>query len=199
MPRRNEEGFTVAEMAVTVMIMGMVLVVLFGSLNTMMASERRQQAKISNQEQVRAVMAQMSRDLRAANPLLPADAVGDYVSRFDVALGPLDGTQTHVRWVLSGTTLKRQTISPAGTVLTSNDVLFNVTNGSTSDPLFRYYSDTATELQVSGLTPVTVGDVENCTIRVHIAIEARPERQAPAFREETDAELRNRLPGGTGC
>ena len=196
----DERGMTVVELMVVVLMLGFVLVSLFSILQSVTANERIQQAKVNNQEKVRFVLSQLARDLRSANPMLPANTAAASATSVEMALGASTGTQTYVRWWLSGTTLNRSILPAAGgTPTTTKVMLTNVRNATRNITLFRYFRSSVAEMAVTGVGAVTAGDVANCTIRVKIAVASDADPGPAPFVEETDAEIRNRLPGGIGC
>ena len=191
---------SVVELTVVVFILGAVVATLMGVLTSMTSNEQRQQAKVNNQERVRLVLGQLTRDLRGANPLLTPPVVADSATTVELALGPSGGTQTYVRWWLSDTTLHRSVLAAAGAApTTTKTMLTNVRNATQGLHLFRYFSSDATELELTGPSAVTVGDVATCTVRVRIAVASDADTGARPFLEETDAEIRNRPLGGPGC
>jgi prepilin-type N-terminal cleavage/methylation domain-containing protein len=197
MTKRDEAGFSMIEIMVVVLILGIVLTALFGVLDSMTRNDRRQQALQTNQETVRLAMVQMGQDLRASNPIEPLTATTDYANKFEAAVLTPSGSTQYVRWQLSGTTLTRSILSaPGGTALSTRTVLTNVQNPTLGLPMFRWYNSDGSELDSSANT---TGDFANCTVRVHITIAAASDPGPLPFQENSDAEVRNRLPGGIGC
>ncbi len=196
----DERGMSVVELMVVVLMLGFVLVSLFSVLQSVTANESIQQAKVNNQEKVRFALGQLARDLRSGNPLLPAATAAGSATSAEMALGPSTGTQTYVRWWLSGTTLNRSILPAAGgTPTTTKVMLTNVRNATRGITLLRYFRSSVDEMLVTGAGAVTAGDIANCTIRVRIAVASDADPGSAPFVEETDAEIRNRLPGGIGC
>lgn len=196
------EGFTLVEVSVTALVMTTVLAALFGVLESGTKVEGHTQAMINSQEDVRFAMAEVLRDLRAADPLLPLPNVGDYTSRFEVRHGDA-ASPVYTRWSLDPTTstLVRQTLTGAGGTPTATTYrLERVRNGDAGATVttFRYYNSEGTELTAGNATP---GDFANCSIRVSVTLKADsdPEPGLQPFTLTSDAELRNRLPGGVGC
>jgi type II secretory pathway pseudopilin PulG len=186
------------EITIVTLILGVVLTALFSVLNSMTRNDRRQQALQTNQEAARFALVQMGQDLRAANPIEPLSTDTAYATQFESAVLNAAGTSTtYVRWTLSGTTLTRAVISaPGGSVVTSKTMLSNVQNTAQGVTLFRWYNSNGTELTVAANT---AGDFSNCSVRVHIAIVAASDPGPLPFTENSDVEVRNRLPGGIGC
>jgi prepilin-type N-terminal cleavage/methylation domain-containing protein len=195
---RDEAGFSMIEIMVVVLILGVVLTALFGVLDSMTRNDRRQQALQTNQEGARFAMVQMGQDLRAANPVEPLSTAAAYATEFEAAVLNAAGTSTtYVRWQLSGTTLSRSVLSaPGGTAVSTKTMLSNVENTSQGVTLFRWYDSSGTELTGTDNSP---SDFSNCTVRVHISIVAASDPGPLPFSENSDAEVRNRLPGGIGC
>lgn len=163
-------------------------------------AERRIRASVNNQEDVRFALLAIARDVRAADPLLPLPSTADYANRIELQLKAVDGSSRgYVRWAFdaSSKTLTRSTLSgPGGSVTGTSYRIGRVRNADVGRPLFRYYTSSGGELSPA---VSTTGDFANCTIRVHIALWADATPGPAPFSSESDAELRNRLPGGIGC
>lgn len=199
--RGDERGLTVAELSVVMGILSVVLVALFGVLDTHVKVERRAMRTIANQEELGWALTAVARDVRAANPLLGQPTVAAHANRVDLRLvEPGSAATTSLRWELDATTgvLTRQVLSasgqPTGATTYRLSGVRNATPGS-SVPLFRYFNPTGVELRPANSTPT---DVVNCTVRVEITIVGHPAGGHPTT-AETAVDLRNRLPGGTGC
>lgn len=199
---RFEGGFTLVEVSVTGLIMMTVFGALFGVLESGTKVESHTQAMINSQEDVRFALAEVLRDLRAADPLLPLPTVGAYASSFEVRHGE-DASPVYTRWTLDPTTssLLRHKLTGAGGSATATTYrLERVRNGDAGATVttFRYYNSEGTELTATNATPA---DFANCTIRVSVTVKADsdPAPGLQPFTLTSDAELRNRLPGGVGC
>jgi type II secretory pathway pseudopilin PulG len=198
--RADDAGFTVVEMVVTCGILSLVLATLLSVLNAQTNASIRIHAVVNSQEDVRFAMTTMARDLRAAEPIVALATAADYANQIQVQLK--DGTGAslgYVRWILDPTakTVQRQTLSgPNGTVTGTTLTLPRVRNADASIPVFRYYDSSGTQL-TAGVA--TAADFANCTIRVHLSLQADTNPGPLPFLLETDAEVRNRLPGGIGC
>ena len=198
--RRDTRGMSVIELMVVTLVLGIVMASLLGLLGSMTANERAQQARVDNQEQVRLVLGELERDLRAANPMVAAASIAESPTTVEMALGPVGGPQSFVRWTLEGTTLSRSVLIGEGSAPSSTKtMLTNVRNAERGVVLLRYFSHPGVELATTGAAAVTAGDVANCTILVKIALASDPDPRAKPFVVESGAEIRNRLPGGLGC
>ena len=197
--RRNDErGVTVIELTVVLVVMSLVMVGFYGILNSLLSNTGRQQALVQNQESVRFAMLDMTRDIRAANPLNTLSSPSAYPTQIDLTELPVTGsTPFYVRWQLVGTALTRSLLNgPGGTPVSSKTELTNVQNVNTHTSLFRFYNSNNVELLP---TTNAAGDFSNCTVRVHISVSAAVGTGPAPFTVDSDAEIRNRLPGGIGC
>lgn len=207
---RQDDGYTVVEVTIVMSLLAVVSVILFGLLGSLTNNERRTQALVSNEQDVRFVLDQVLRDLRQSNPL---DAVA-YASKstYESTLVMEQGAtapKTFVRWVYDTTpgatflTLRREactvgcTAAGAGT-WTGTTKLTRVRNAQRSPvvPMFQYFSQSGKNL-ISG--PFSSEDVGNCAIRVRVTITADSNPGPEPFTESAEVHLRNRLPGGLGC
>ena len=196
---KRDAGYTVVELAVTVALLTVVLTSLLGVLDSQTKASRRVEAVVNNQEDVRFALLALARDVRAADPLVALPDVAAYPNRIELQLRDGSGVPLGwVRWSLDGTgTLTRADLSaPNGAVVGTSYRLSNVRNATAGLPVFRYYNSARVELTPAN---ATAADFANCTIRVHLAVEADTNPGPRPFRIESDAEVRNRLPGGIGC
>ena len=202
--RRDEDGFTIIEVMMATMILLLVLGMFFNTLVSLTASESRAQKLVSNEQNVRFELDQLSREIRAANPLVPllnAATAADYSNQIEIVLGPTGGTQTVVRWTYNTTTkqLARQLMSntsATATVLSQSFFLVRVRNADTGTPVFTYYGHHNEDLDAQALANGgNLHDPANCAIRVHILLTSDSNPGPVPFSETQDVELRNRLPG----
>lgn len=196
--RGGEGGFTLVELMVACAVMIVVLGASLGLLEHLSKTDVRAEAVVTNEQSVSVALQQLSRDLRAANPLDAWSTLGAYQSELQVELGPDGSAKQIVRWVydpVSGELL-RELVASDGTV-TSTDVEVRGVQ-PTSGAVFSYYDDQGDNLVASGT--FTPADVANCAVRVEVSLTASPAPSMQPFSEVTDVELRNRLPGGmAGC
>lgn len=207
---RQDAGYTVVEVTIVMALLAVVSVILFGLLGSLTNNERRTQALVSNEQDVRFVLDQVLRDLRQSNPL---DAVSyasksSYESTVVMEQGATS-PKTFVRWVYDTTpgstflTLRREACTvgctaAGGGTWTGTTKLTRVRNAQRSPavPMFQYFSQSGKNL-ISG--PFSSEDVGNCAIRVRVTITADSNPGPEPFTESAEVHLRNRLPGGLGC
>ena len=87
--------------------------------------------------------------------------------------------------------------SDTATVLATSWYLTRVRNVESGIPIFTYFD--AYEQDMVANTNYSASDIANCAIRVHIELSSDSNPGPVPFTETQDVELRNRLPGGTGC
>jgi type II secretory pathway component PulJ len=193
--RASACGFTVVEVTVASSLLLLVLGAVFSVLVSLTSAENRSQALVNNQELVRLRLLEIDRNLRSASTL---NAVSDATQYpYEVDFTALDGSI--YRWRLNSSTnaIRREKYVNGSWQQASSD-LVNVTNASSSVPVFRYYR-ASSNLEINPATS-TSADVANCAIRVHVTITSATYSGPKPFTSEYDVQLRNRLPAGIpGC
>src|SRR5689334_22789699 len=195
---------------VTISILLIVLVIVFGMLVSLTRNESRSQALVSNEQNVRFELDQLAREIRSANPLVPllnASSAATYENQIEMVLGPTGGTQKVVRWTYdtAAEQMVRQVMSgtsSTATVVSQSFYLARVRNVETGMPVFTYYGQQNEDLVAQSLAladPFHTHDAANCAIRVHIQISSDSNPGPLPFTQTQDVEVRNRLPGDVGC
>ena len=87
--------------------------------------------------------------------------------------------------------------SQTASVLATSWQLIRVRNVESAKPIFTYYDAADQDMVADG--NYTASDIANCAIRVRIELSSDSMPGPLPFTETQDVELRNRLPGGTGC
>jgi type II secretory pathway pseudopilin PulG len=205
--RVDEAGFTLIEIVIATGILMLVLGMFFSTLISLTRSEDRAQRLVANEQNVRFELDQLAREIRAANPIVILGTTSAYSNQIEMVLGSTGGTQTVVRWTYdtdphSSTyeKLSRQVMSDSSdtaTVLNTSWYLIRVRNAESAKPIFTYYDAAEQDMVQDG--DYTNTDIANCAIRVHIELSSDSMPGPLPFTETQDVELRNRLPGGTGC
>lgn len=191
---RGEAGFMLTDIAVTMMILSIVAAALVGVLQSQTNAEKHVQSAVANQEQVRLAVVEMQRDIRSSEPLVELDNAEDYKTTLRLLIVDLDNTQTRLQWrfdALNGE-LVREDLDSTGTATGVTYRLRGVT--VPGGRLFRYWNSNGIELDTASSK-----EIANCTIRVQVSLMAAPESGPNPFEVRSDADLRNRLPGGLGC
>lgn len=202
----GEGGFTVVELAITTALLMTVMAAILGVLDSQTRTERRVQAFAHNQEVLRQAVVAMQRDIRSADSLKRLPSSPEYALRIDLDIYDTitDPAPIPIRWIVdpAAKELRREVLDGAGNPTATTHRVKGVEN-SYAVPLFTFFSANASsgneslgryDLAVDSRTDIAV-----CTVRIRVELLAAPTKgPAPALLV-SDAQLRNRLPGGTGC
>lgn len=204
----REAGFTLVELLVVLVLMGVVGGIVVNAIVTAMRSASTTTARLDAIHELEVSLQRVGRELRAANPIYLDDS-GDYANRLGaefirggdahiVTFSLEDGeehqelTQTTIVYDISalaeGATLEDATIRS-----TSTRLVTIVDNGS--DPVFRYFDADGNELhcEVDEDAGVTKSDCDAVYSRAH-QIGLRLVREIPDgtdVRAETRLNVRN--------
>lgn len=199
---REGHGFTVTEVLVVAGIFLTVLSVLLTTLEVALRQERRTAAIVDNNLQVTSAIAAMTREIRAANPIETTGITSSDQMRFSltVSVGTEEaGDSATWRFSVDGQRRLLQERLVNGAVEDQRVLIRELANRP-DQPLFRYFDDSGAELTTTGAAAVSPSTVAQCAVRVLIHILSVPEvRGAPIHEATTDVQVRNKLPGGTGC
>lgn len=196
--RTAHDGFTVIELAITLLVSSVISVALAALLANQTRVERRASSLVANEEELRQAMLAIERDLRSAEPLVALGDSADNDLRLDLSIYP-DITSTvaeTLTWRVDTVTreLLRELWGVGGSVTTTYR-LRGVAN-TDADPLFRYFKANGLAF-VPGVDPPA--DIAACTVRVRLNLTAAPNDGPAPTRLVSDVQLRNRQPGGAGC
>jgi type II secretory pathway pseudopilin PulG len=204
--RTDETGFTLVEVSITALLLGMVMSAIFGLLAGQVKLEQKVGDFANNQEAIREALVLMQRDLRSSEPLVQLPSPLDYRWRVDLQVYQrvTDADPVVIRWeIVPGATattdqLVRSVIKTDGTTSTTYR-LRGVMTQRQGRYLFQYFKrdGNAYDLTASG---TTTGSMVACTVRLKIDISAAPEGDtSKAPRLISDVQLRNWVPGAVGC
>ncbi|HUP85947.1 MAG TPA: hypothetical protein VM143_09805 [Acidimicrobiales bacterium] len=199
----DEAGFTVIELSVTMAIAMTVMASLLGILVSQTNAEKRLSSFADNQEILRQAMVSLQRDIRSAEPLERLDPVnGQAQPASAYALQIKLNVYTNIslpavpiRWVVDTTKqeLRRELLDGSGAITYRVPGVVN----SYGAVLFEFYkaeSDTPYNLATDDPQ-----DIAHCSVRIRVNLLAAPNRGPQPVLLSSDAQLRNRLPGGVGC
>jgi hypothetical protein len=181
-------GTSVVETVMVLALFGVVAAALLAAGDALTRNAAHQDAIVEVQEEVRAALARLTRDLRGAAALEPP-SVGAAADTLDVE----DPTGAVVRWRLVGTALVRSVLGPDGDAVRTEPVLAGVDNAAAGVAPFRYFDGDGVELDATR----PAGDISRCTVRVEATIVARV--RGASFTERNAANLRSRLGGPPPC
>lgn len=202
--RGDESGFTVVELAITMMMAAIVSVAITSVLISQTNAERDVSRFTVNLEEARLAMVELQRDLRSAEPLVGIGTTEELKYKLDLKMYSSITSQTpyHVRWRADTVSdeLLREELDVNGNVTATTYRIKGVINDDPTEPLFRYYpageDAAAYDLAAPGLTP---GDVAYCAVRVKIDLRANPHDGRKPVRLISEVQLRNKLPGADEC
>ncbi|WP_166395698.1 prepilin-type N-terminal cleavage/methylation domain-containing protein [Rubrobacter marinus] len=184
-PLAREDGFTLAEMMVTMVLMVVVLFALYNIFDMSIRVFSFGNNKVESVESARVAMERMEREIRSAHPR--NRAAGDRTVIFNFATGPQGGiafgndsnrdrmvqTSERISYEVDGSALRRR----AGSSATADTLAEPLRNDGLSFTYFR--SD--------GTTPA-VTEAQVAIVRIRVAVDVRGRVQTL----ETDVALRNR-------
>ena len=198
----DERGFTVIELMVVVLIMGIVLAIAGDGLVSLVTTTNRHSAMVDAEQSASSAVARFARDVRSAHsiqfPSTSPDALNAVILNLN---NPTGGSMSQVEWVYQSTskTFSRDLLnSGTGAIISASTQATNVVNGSMS--AFRYYNYHGDEI-----TNADPGTIANCTTRVQVQLVIVPTTQgAASFTETADAALTDQLallslPGNGQC
>jgi prepilin-type N-terminal cleavage/methylation domain-containing protein len=198
-PARIDEGFTLVELTIVLLISAIVLTMGTGALISMNNASNRDDSLVQEEQAASSAMAQMERDIRsAANLSIPAGAVAADELQVGI-LGPA-GTTTNVIWKYDTATrvITRQ-VQSQGSYQSTGYTVTRVSNG-TSVPVFTYYNGDAAN--ISGTSP---SNIALCATGVGIQIDLSPNTSGVAsYQESAEVAITNQVdalttPGNGQC
>ena len=176
----DERGFTLVELLVTMTVFLLVSGALLSALDSGMRTERLASGRIDDEQAVRLVLAQLSRDVRNADAISPRDLV-TLPGELDLVNGS-DG----ISWRYDRTGQQLIRVVSAGGTETSGIRVGGVTNGS--EPVFRLLSRAGADLAT--MPGATAADVFRCAVAVQASVTSVTRPGVAAFTETAVADLR---------
>lgn len=200
--RRDEGGFTVLELMVVVLLMGIVLVIAGSGLISLVTTTNRHAAMVDAEQSASNALSRFARDVRSAHsiqfPATSPDPLSGVILNIN---SPTGGAMTQVEWIYqpSAKTFSRELLnSGTGAVISTSTLATDVANGST--PALRYYNYHGDEV-----TNSDPGTIANCSTRVQVQLVIVPStRGVGSITETADAALTDQLallslPGNGQC
>jgi prepilin-type N-terminal cleavage/methylation domain-containing protein len=200
--RRPDDGMTLIELTVVLMVMAIVMSIAGSILFSLSKTASRNDAVVTDEQEASTVLAQVSRDIRSAHQVTFA-AFASAAPTQEIELQMNQPSNTWVEWVYTPTaatvngvsqpshTLARYTSSSAtGTFKESAPSVstpVNVANGSTA--LFRYFTGSGSELVAQ---PGNTAGLQTCTTRVMVTLLVATEKNltaVPTFQLTDDVAI----------
>lgn len=197
-PMRDEDGFTIVEMAITVMLLGIVSFVLFSFLDSSMKVTTRASKDLQAEQRMTIALRQMTQEIRSASTVSQCAGAVSYKTCLvievprQVAVGvacPL----RRITYQLVGTTVRETRVtypanacSPTTATFTNKPVLESVVN-TAAQPLFTYYDQAGTTFDpdVSPALVASAGSIKT-SVKVNYGVAG-----APVISLDSMAALRN--------
>jgi Flp pilus assembly pilin Flp len=174
---RDERGTTIAEMAVVILLLGLVSIVITSSISAATKTSATVQSKLASVSEARTSIEVIERDLRAANPI---DAIAPELSVSQYATKG------------STTTLL---VGPSGPASLSATRQRGAVVNTASQPVFRYFDKDGNELATSGTSAPPSSRFRDCVrdVEVHVVVvtESKPSGTPPTADLITKGSLRN--------
>lgn len=176
---RDEGGYSLVELLVTMTVFLLVSATLLGALESGLRTEHRASNRIDDEQAVRLVLAQFSRDVRGADAITPTplNALGTEVDlangaqriswRYDAAAGRLSRTLT------------------SGSLPTPGVSVQGLANGAV--PAFRLLDRSGADLSVAWGN--TAADTFRCVVAVEASVASNAHPGTAPFTETAVAEL----------
>ena len=196
---RDDSGFTVVEIMITLLISSLVLTAILGILDSQMRIERRVTAFANNQEELRDALISLQRDIRSSEPLVALPTIDEHKLKLRLNVYT-DATSapTPIQWSATpGGELVREDLSQSPPWVTHRLKGLD----PNLDQLFFYFM-TNGELNLAPPAPNVPpqpADVATCTVAIKIVLRATPEAGPAVSPLESDVQLRNRTRAPQGC
>jgi prepilin-type N-terminal cleavage/methylation domain-containing protein len=203
-----EDGFTLLELMVVMLIMGVVLLVAGSALISLSTTTNRGSAMVTDEQVASGALAQMGKDIRSAHAItFPSGAVAtDAPNEVVLQENKPGGGTTPVEWIYSPTaaTLTREVLNSSGSVVSTGPVVAKVANASTTS-LLSYYKDDGSQIVPTSGSTTALGKISSCTTRIQVHLFLAPGVSGVAnFEESEDVAITDQLailsaPGNGQC
>lgn len=206
----DEEGFTLPELLITTLLMGIVSLILFTTTTSLTQTAARTEARSQTLSSARTALERIARDLRAANPVDEL-AAGTPTSLYDSTVSfkvycasglnctdQLRATTYRVSGnrleaVSGATTTVLQ--GPEGSSTLSDSLRRGAIVNSSSEPVFEYYRRDGSKIATSNVASVGIPSTyfRDCTkkVKIHLKVRAQANEPSQVVDLVTTVTLRN--------
>jgi prepilin-type N-terminal cleavage/methylation domain-containing protein len=209
---KQEEGFTLVELLVVILLAGVISAAVIASLFSLTDVFNSQGARIQSQDDARTAINQVARFIRMAtssanNQTSQSNAIATATAQdleFFVDIDG-DGVSEKARYYLDNTTLKMQTVEPVWVTnpspgwtypgYSTDGIVIQQAVHNGGNPVFRFYKNVSGALVE--FAPTTAAQRQIIvTVRVSLTVNARPDLAEGDVRLATDVQIRQRYQGG---
>jgi prepilin-type N-terminal cleavage/methylation domain-containing protein len=192
--KRDDQGFTLIELSVVMLIMTIVLTIATGALVSLQNATSRNSAMINDEQAASLTLALMSRDIRSAHSItFPTTTTNADTTIILNENQPSGGATQAIEWTYTPPvapavvgTLKRLILTSSMAVSSTAVMLTDLANTSTN-PVFTYYD-------LQGTTEVTASNdatLQDCTtgIGVNLTISPSPVPGVATYQENNEVAI----------
>jgi len=194
----DDAGFTLVELVIGTLLAAIVGTLMLGSLASGQNSERSLEEISASQEDLRRALVEITRDLRAAEPLWYDRAVtpaADPAKELRLERWEINATTpTYIRWHITGGELVRDvvTVDPVTDTLQTVATTYRLLGVDATLTGFAYTYPTATNPEKDVvLSPVDWGRLTECTNKVLVQLRAASLRGKHPTLVRGEINLRN--------
>jgi prepilin-type N-terminal cleavage/methylation domain-containing protein len=197
----GQKGYTLIEMLVVITIVSILGIVISKFQRDVFSFNGYFSSSFSTADSAQKLLRPMTAEIRSASPsssgAYPIDSIGDYSFSF-YSDADNDGSKELIKYILSGTTITKETTKPTGNppvYLAANKVvttfITGVRNISDGIPVFTYYDGTYTG-GAGGVVSPTTGSLNSIRL-IGIKIRIDPDQnKSPSTTEvSTQVSIRN--------
>ncbi len=205
---RDEDGFSLVELMVVVLLMSAIMLILYSSTESFLRINEVTQGKSYSLASARTALEQAAKQIRAANPIKIQSPVSSYDNRitFDVycsqaGVGACNSlNQRPVAFQLTGNSLIQvigtgtsPVVGPDGPAAVPIAQRQGAVVNGGSRPIFRYFDRHGVQINTSGGSAAPATKFRDCTRRVRIDLVVISEHRRPnsTIQLTTDVDLRN--------
>jgi type IV pilus assembly protein PilA len=195
---QDDRGFTLIEILIVLLIMGVVLAIAGSVLFSMSQTANRNDSMVQIEQTASTTLGQAARDIRSAHTItIPTGATA--ANSVVLQVNQPSGSFANVKWVYDPTklTLTRYVQNTSGTYVATGPPASNVSNGSNG--VFTYYNYSG-----ANITSTTTAIITSCATRINVQVDVSSKiANVPAFQVSDDVALSDQLESiiqnGTPC
>lgn len=202
----TEQGFTLPELLVVVLITGIVMIALFSSMTSIATATARTDSRTQTLAQTRLAMETITRDLRAANPIDELTPVADYDRRVQFSVYCRTGAPNcvnnlrSVTYRAAGRTLERVVgggsrplLGAEGTSTLAEHLRRGALLNDAATPVFTYFRADGQQLATTGASASPSTSFRDCakSVRIHLRVRSEANNPNAEVSLRTEVALRN--------